>query len=173
MIHRYYLPRCDRTSPMPCAPEGSSELPFIYKKNSINYILMFTVRKSKWNDNQISHLGVPKFLTFKTRLWAKPFLWNWGFICTRKEKHHFHINSFARNLALKLRLGAAWKLCSRKFDKNSWQDFSLNRPEAINCKFRVMSIYQLFLDLEWDISSHERFVWAKYRSKSAFCPFTI
>ena len=121
----------------------------------------------------MGHFGVPKFLTFKTRLWAKPFLWNWGFICTRKEKHHFHINSFARNLALKLRLGAAWKLCSRKFDKNSWQDFSLNRPEAINCKFRVMSIYQLFLDLEWDISSHERFVWAKYRSKSAFCPFTI
>ena len=50
---------------MPCAPEGSSELPFIYKKKSINYILMFTVRKSKWNDNQMGHLGVPKFLTFK------------------------------------------------------------------------------------------------------------
>lgn len=35
---------------------------------------VFTVRKSNWNDNQIGHLGVPKFLTFKTRLRVKPFL---------------------------------------------------------------------------------------------------
>ena len=139
MIHRYYLLRCDRTSPMPCAPEGSSELPFIYKKKSINYILMFTVRKSKWKDNQMGHLGVPKFLTFKTRLWAKPFLWNWGFICTRKEKHHFHINSFARSLALKLRLGAAWKLCSRKFDKRLFTKPSGSDKLQISCNVNILA----------------------------------
>ena len=35
------------------------------------------------------------------------------------KKNNFHINSFALSLALKLRLEAAWKLCSRKFDKGS------------------------------------------------------
>ena len=49
-------------------------------------------------------LQVPKSLTFKTRLRAKPFLWKWGLFAW-----DFHTNSFTLSLALKQRLEATGK----------------------------------------------------------------
>ena len=126
----------------------------------------------KWQPNRPFRSS--KISRFQNEVLSKTFLVKLKFYLHEKRKKiDFHINSFALSLALKLRLRAAWKLCSRKFDKSSWQDFPLNRPEAINCKFRRMSIYHLFLIYSKEISLHERFVWAKYSTKSAFCPFTI
>ena len=53
----------------------------------------------------IGHFQVPKILTFRARLSAKPFLWKWVSIAW----NYFHINGLALNLALKQRLEATWK----------------------------------------------------------------
>ena len=47
----------------------------------------------------IGHFGVRKSVAFKTRLSAKPFLYN-AFICMR-IKIHLHLNDFALSLASK------------------------------------------------------------------------
>ena len=54
---------------------------------------------------ETGRFGVPKTLTFKTRLSAKNFLVKTSFICMRM-KRHFHINGVAFSLALKQRPGA-------------------------------------------------------------------
>ena len=53
----------------------------------------------------IGHFQVPKILTFRARLSAKPFLWKWVLIAW----NYFHINGLALSLALKQRLGATQK----------------------------------------------------------------
>ena len=58
----------------------------------------------------MSHLGLLKTLTFKTRLnAAKVFSVKMSFICMRIKQKHFQINNFALNLALKQRLVATRK----------------------------------------------------------------
>lgn len=77
-----------------------------------------------------ARLMMSQNLTFKTRLSAKPFLYE------NNNKKHFHINGFARSLALKKRLEATGKWLivksSKPLIKNLlWQMF----PGAICCPY--------------------------------------
>ena len=50
----------------------------------------------------IGHFGVRKFLAFRTRLSAKPFLWQW--VYSMRIKIHLHLNDFAPSLASEQRV---------------------------------------------------------------------
>ena len=56
-------------------------------------------------NHETGRFGVPKTLTFKTRLSAKAFLYKTSFNRMRIKKH-FHINGVALSLALKQGPGA-------------------------------------------------------------------
>lgn len=173
MIHRYYLPRCDRTSPMPWAPGGSSELPFIYKKKSTNYILMFTVRKSNWNDNQIGHLGVSKFLTFKTRLRVKPFLVKLKFYLHENRKEITVISIASQLARFETEAWGSLEIMLKKVRKKFLTRF-FTKPSGsdklqITCNVKTSAF-------SW--STAKKFRYMKDSSErnivlKAHCPFTI
>ena len=53
---------------------------------------------------RIGHFRVPKNLTFKARLSAKPLIWKWFLIIYDANKTHFHNKGFALSLVLKVRV---------------------------------------------------------------------
>ena len=57
----------------------------------------------------IDHFRVPKTVSFKAMLSAKPFLWKWVYL---HEVLHENKNGFALSFALKKRLGATRKMVS-------------------------------------------------------------
>ena len=81
-------------------PNNSPQSAFYTDRTVNTYFLRHSSITFDW-PWQIGHFRVPKNLTFKTRLSAKPLLWKWV-VCIIIE-NHFHINGFALSLAFKVR----------------------------------------------------------------------
>ena len=85
--------------------KGSSELENVTSGSlQVRGLVQSTFEKNR----PMYHFQVPKTLTFKTRISARPFSWKW-LLFAWEWKNDFHINTFALSLTLKQSLEVTQK----------------------------------------------------------------